>query len=361
MSSAKIYKICLVGCGIAGSILLLKLLETIPPEEICVIDPAFDGGDLGRRWSEVTANSTWGNFIEFMGKLAVAKPFIEKRKDKYPSDTITPVWELSNGLRQALSSSLKNMDVNTCYAKRAHYDTDEKVWKIQMDSPGCMGQRRAKLLIYAPGGNPRQVNLSKYQIPLEIALDLSRLKKSVEGGQHILLFGLAHSGTLVLKNLLQLGVQVSAIYRGENPFIFQRDGYYNGIKQETAKFADKLLANPSSLVTFIKSNDAEATIRAYTKCDAIISAIGFSKNTKSIEVTVDSNIVDMGPYNNITGAIENAPAETAFGFGMAYPSFAERTEGAVTKFYEKAGVESFVTHLDSVVPAILSSQQLADE
>ena len=348
--SGKIYKYALIGCGVAGSILLLKLLETVSPDDICVIDPNFDGGDLGRRWGEVTANSSWGNFVEFVGRIQTAASYIARVKDRHPPDTITHVHELSTGIRQALTPHLKNIDASTCFAKSANYDTATATWTIRLNSSGCSGIRRAKTILYSPGCNPKQVNLSKHQISLEIALDPSRLSKQVESGQHILLFGLSHSGTLVLKNLIQLGVQVSAIYRTETPFVFQRDGHYTGIKQSTAQFADDFLTHRDDYpdITLIPSKDAEATIRAYSRCDAIISAIGFSKNTTSMNFTIDGgDPVNVSSYDPITGKIDvNVPNTVAFGFGMAYPSLTPTGD-------EEAGIESFVKHLNTVIPAIL--------
>jgi hypothetical protein len=75
----------------------------------------------------------------------------------------------------------------------------------------------------------------------------------------------------------------------------------------------------------------------------------FTKNTASIEATVDGSAVNLTKYDPATGALSAAP--NAFGLGMAYPSLAP-FEG---KLYEEAGIESFVNHLEVMVPAILSS------
>jgi hypothetical protein len=346
-----VYDICVIGCGVAGTILLLKLLETIPADKICVVDPAFDGGDLARHWSDVYSNTPWSLFLTSTEKLPVAKRAIDKRRDKYKPDDITPVWELSKGLSAALNPYLKEMDVNTCFVKEAQYNSKSALWELTLDSPGCSAVRYAKKIVYAPGGIPKQVNLSKPQIPLEIALDTGRLQRAIEPGQHILLFGLSHSGVLVVRNLIKLGIHVSAIYRTPKPFIFASDGAYHGIKRDAADYAHELLAKPNELLTLISSNDAEATIREYNRCDAIISAIGFVKNTKTCIIKVDGDIIDATKYNPQTGAIESAPF--AWGIGIAYPSITTY-EG---KVYEDAGVASFVDHAIRIVPGILSADE----
>ena len=357
MSLQQPHKVCIIGCGVSGSLLLLKLLETFNTNsnhsnhDICVIDPAFDGGDLGRRWPEVLSNSTWGNFLEFGGKLSLLKPYLDTKRDKYAPEAVTPVWELSNTIRQALAPHLQSIDANTCYVQSVDYSTQDQLWTIHMKNQDCQIVRQAKTIIYAPGGNPKQMNLfAKPQIPLEAALNPKRLASYVDPSQHILLFGLSHSGTLILKNLVAAGVRVSAVHRSEMPFQFQRDGVFNGIKQTAAAFADELLANPNPLVHFINVvNDTEGLLRAYTNCDDIICATGFDKNTSSMEASVDGVPVDLAKYDSATGALAAAP--NAFGLGMAYPSLAT-FEG---KLYEEAGIESFVNHLDSIIPAILSS------
>ena len=348
-SYMSVYDICVIGCGVSGTIMILKLLETVSPEKICVIDPAFDGGDLARHWSDVYSNTPWSLFLSSTDNLPMAKPAIDKRRDKYNPDDITPVWELSKGLSAALNPFLKQMDVNTCFVKCAQYDTQTEIWKVTLDSPGCSGLRYAKKIVYAPGGVPKQVNLSKPQVPLEVALDSARLKRAVEPGQNVLLFGLSHSGVLVVRNLIRLGVRVSAIYRTAKPFVFAEDGAYHGIKRDAADYAHELLAKPNELLTLIPSNDAEATIRAYNKCDTIISAIGFVKNTGTCTFKVDGEVVDATKYNPETGVIEAMPS--AWGFGLAYPSVTI-CEG---KVYEDAGVASFINHAIRITPGVSST------
>ena len=349
MSSQKVYDICLIGCGVSGTILLLKLLETISPEKICVVDPAFDGGDLMRRWSDINSNTTWQDFINATDNLPIAKPVIDKIRDKYNPDSVTPVWELSKSLNLVLKPYLKNMDANTCHAKSANFDSATGRWKIVLESPGCFGIKYAKTVLYAPGGNPKQVNLNKPQIPLEVALDSSRLARVLEAGQNVLLFGLSHSGVLVIRNLLKAGARVSAVYRTREPFTFASDGAYQGIKQEAATFAKELLANPNEYVNLIPSHDAESTIREFTNADVIISAIGFVKKTNTCVFSVDNNEINQAKYNTESGALINAPS--AFGFGLAYPSTTTINE----KVYEDAGVGSFVKHAIAITPGIISS------
>ena len=340
-----VYDICVIGCGVSGTIILLKLLETVSPDKICVVDPAFDGGDLARNWSDIKTNTPWSLFLSSTDKLSVAKAAIDKRRNKYNPDDITPVWELSKSLSSALIPYLKEMDTNTCFAREAHYDSASGLWKITLD--GCSLTRYAKKIIYAPGGIPKQVNLSKPQIPLEVALDNSRLQRAIDPGQNILLFGLSHSGVLVVRNLLNLGVNVSVIYRTATPFVFASDGAYQGIKAEAANIARELIETPNEHLTLIKSNDASAAIRAFNRCDAIISAIGFSKNTSTCVFKIDGGVIDASKYDSQTGKIE--AASNMWGFGLAYPS----TTTYEGKVYEDAGVSSFIDHAIEIVPGIL--------
>ena len=339
----KVYKIGLIGCGVAGTILLLKLLETLKPNDICCIDPAFDGGDLGRRWPDVTSNTIWQQFISALEHIPLAQKALKERISLYEPDNVTPVCELSRVLREALRPYLHEMNANTTNAISANYNSQEDVWIITLQDGSI---RKVHTLIYSPGGNPKLVNLPKYQIPLEVALDLRRLSKQVEAGQHVLLFGLANSGVLVLKNLLSLGAEVRVIYRSSKPFIYARDGVPGGIKQEAAQFADEIMKTPSDFCKLIHSSDIEGCIRAYNECNTIISAIGFVKNNTSCKVLIDSVAGDTTKYNKETGALEYPHM---FGFGISYPSITTYEN----KIYEDVGIGAFVKHISECLPKIL--------
>jgi len=331
----KVYKICVIGCGISGSLLLLKLLETIKPNDICCIDPAFDGGDLGRRWADVTSNTIWQQFISALDSVPNAQKALKERISLYEPTSLTPVCELSRVLRDALRPYLHEIDAHTTYATSANYSSEDDVWTITLQDGAI---RKAKTIVYSPGGNPKQVNLPKYQIPLEIALDSQRLARQVEAGQPILLFGLANSGVLVLKNLLKLGAEVRVIYRTPKPFVYVRDGVPGGIKQEAAQFADEITNAPNESCRLIHSSDIEGCIRAYNECNTIISAIGFTKNSNSCKVLVDSVAVDT--------AVITTPH--IFGFGMCYPT----TKTVDGRIYEDVGVEAFVNKIIECLPTI---------
>lgn len=335
------YKVCVIGCGVSGTLLILKLLETIAPKDICVIDPWFDGGDLGRRWSDVYSNTTWQQFIDSMGKLSMFKQTIEIEN---PSG-ITPLACISNSLKNGIKPYLRDMDANSTTAKKAEYSSEKDEWKITL----CNGDiRYAKTLVYTPGGNPKTVSLGKHQMPLEIALDLTRLKRVINVDDKVLLFGLSHSGSLVLKNLLKLNIKVSVIYKSTEPFIFARDGVYNGIKQESAIFADEFLrTQPNELCTLINSSEIDRCIKAYNNADTIISATGFIKNTTSTSLYMDNILIDASKYDHTNAVIEDAPH--TFGFGISYPSKTLYNG----RLYEDVGVSTFVNHIIYSVPKII--------
>ena len=50
--------VAIIGCGVSGSVCLLELARKGRDlSTITVIDPYFDGGDLGRRWGAVKSNT----------------------------------------------------------------------------------------------------------------------------------------------------------------------------------------------------------------------------------------------------------------------------------------------------------------
>ena len=53
-------RICIIGSGAAGILLLLNLQKvSYPPGQVTILDPYHDGGDLTRKWGSVRSNIIW--------------------------------------------------------------------------------------------------------------------------------------------------------------------------------------------------------------------------------------------------------------------------------------------------------------
>ena len=168
-------------------------------------------------------------------------------------------------------------------------------------------------------------------IPIEIALNKDMLQNYVKPNQKVLVFGTAHSGTLVLENLETLGIETTAIYKKEKPFYFAKDGEYDGIKEEAERIAEDILNNKYKNIKLINISQIDEIIKLTKKVDWVIYAIGFEANKN---IKCETNLTK---YDKTSGKILNT--ENAYGFGIAYPSLAPDS------IHVDVGVYSFIEHI----------------
>ncbi len=153
-------------------------------------------------------------------------------------------------------------------------------------------------------------------------------------------------GTLVLKNLYNLSLKnVIAVYKSDTPFVYARDGYSEGIKQESAAIADEILSgawaeHTPTLLNY--SNTAEVN-KAVAAADWIIPAIGFDapeinyKEGESQKRLLHDGIM----FKNATDI---------YGFGIAFPSLYEGPDG---NKYKDIGFGGFISAIQAALPSIL--------
>ena len=94
--------VAIIGCGASGSICLLELIRKgRDPSTITVVDPYFDGGDLGRRWGAVKSNIKWQQIVDSLSQYpSTAAPIAELSKLYGPEDTCL-LSDVANLLQQA--------------------------------------------------------------------------------------------------------------------------------------------------------------------------------------------------------------------------------------------------------------------
>jgi hypothetical protein len=297
----------IIGCGAAGSILLLELIQRfVDPATIVVVDPQFDGGDLVRKWGAINSNTKWSQMVEVFREYPTATAAVTTLSAKYGPDQVTLLADLAWLLRSAIQPILAQVQTRTEHC--SYIQQTATGWQIVCPS----GTEEVATLYVCTGADPKTLDFGKPTIPLEIALDPIRLARLVRPGEKVCVFGLAHSGTLCIHHLVQAGTQVTGFYNQEKPFYFARDGEYDGIKQESAEIADAILANsiPVRLCAF---KDTKALVKAIQKADWIVSATGFTGRTLEIR-DVQGALVTAG-FSPATGRI----AENLYGFGIAYP------------------------------------------
>jgi pyruvate/2-oxoglutarate dehydrogenase complex dihydrolipoamide dehydrogenase (E3) component len=221
----------------------------------------------------------------------------------------------------------------------SNYDTSAGVWTTVIETNGQQHLVKTNKFILAQGSEPKSMNLSIPTIPLQTALDITRLKHYVKPEDKVLVFGTMHSGTLAIQNLASLGANVIAYYKHDKPFYWDRDNVYDGIKAEAAEIADKIIAG-SIPVSLVSTNDTEKVIRTSRDAKWVVYAIGFAP--RQIHITVDGSHKTT-EYDGLTGRLLNAPA---WGFGIAYPN------RAPDGIHWDVSVAAFLEHMKSQLPAM---------
>ena len=313
-------KACIIGAGVTGlSLLLLLTHKGIDPSEITVIDPQFRCGDLGEKWGAIQSNTPWSKTIGALNELL--------GRQLTGSQATTRLSEIAD-LFISLTAAIPVNRIRG-FVKGVIYSNKE--WHITYHTNG-EHIMRSKALVACQGSNQRILNLPIPSIPIECALD-ARIAQYISPGDNVLVFGTSHSGTLIIKNLHDVSASVTAVYRSATPFIWDRDGAYDGIKEEAAAIADQIVSG-SIPITLIHSSNS--LIQAKSIAKWVIYAIGFDR--RHIPGLVDE-------YDGRTGTI----GTSAWGFGIAYPN------AAPDGVHWDVSVAAFLNHMNAQMPVILAS------
>lgn len=324
-------RICIVGAGASALLLLLELEKnSVDPTCITVVDPTHTGGDLAKKWRYVRSNTTWRQIFEAVpSRNSFAQPWSSLNPDE-------PV-ELKYVIDYLMACAKPYMEKTTLRTDVVlHAEQQDATWSLTLKH--SKKPLLADIVFFTQGSDPKILDLPFPSIPLDIALDAKRLPEFVKPSQHILVFGTAHSGPLVVKNLIECGAKVTNFYATEQAFYFARDGHYDGIKQDAVPIAETMLNGGYPNVTLESVHDLSAMIRASKTADACIYACGFEART--IHPSLSS-------YDGTTGRITGTTG--AWGFGVAYPN---RAPDGV---HWDVSVPSFQAHIQKQMPDILTS------
>ena len=328
---------CIVGAGITGLLTILLLQEAgADLSKITLIDPFYDGGDLARKWGSVLSNTPWSKTINALKTFCTS---LDISSSTDPEST-TPLIEIAHLIRTLSEPALKKIVQIQGTVLSANYTQDQ--WAITVCSGGSERVIQTTQLILAPGGEGKTMDLAIPSIPLDIALDSTRLSKYLKPNSNVIVFGTMHSGTLVIKNLAAVGASITAYYNSVEPFYWDRDGIYDGIKGEAAIVADDIIAGKIP-VSLIPIKDTAAVIRSSRSAEWVVYAMGIAPRT--IKLYIDGLETSSTKYNETTGKLMELPA---WGFGVAYPN------RAPDGIHWDVGVAPFLEHIKKQIPHILS-------
>jgi len=309
-------KACIIGAGVTGLSLLLLLTKAgIDPSDIVIIDPHFKCGDLGFRWSQVQSNTPWSKTVDTLNQI------LGLNLPTSPNTTkLSEIADLFTALTATIPAKRIRGFVTSVHRAEnwtVNYHTDSN------KSLNC------KALFACQGSDQKILSHPAPSIPLECALD-SRLSRYISPGDKVTVFGTMHSGTLAIQGLHDLSASITAVYRSETPFVWDRDGAYDGIKEEAATIADKVVAGKIP-VRLLKASEMQGIDAKW-----VIYAMGFER--RAIQ-GLDAS------YNGLTGAL----TQNAWGFGIAYPN------AAPDGIHWDVSVAAFLNHMKAQLPTILQT------
>lgn len=322
-----LYDIAIIGYGITGMLALAILQENY---KICVIDPHFDGGNLMRLYGDILSNTPLSKTINGL-KLIDPNYVLPEAYQNYDIDKITPLSVIAQIIKDFTDDFKQETDLYETKVISLKYDN---TWKIQTYEEVI----QSKVILLCQGAEAKKLKCNIPSIPLEAALKKETLSKYVKPNDKVIVFGTAHSGTLVLENLQNLGIETTAIYKKEKPFYFDKDGVYDGIKAEAERIATSILNKEFNKINLVNICKIDEIIKATKYVSWVIYATGF-ETKQNIQCDFD-----LSKYDGNSGRILNT--EKAYGFGIAYRSLAPDS------IHVDVGVYSFIEHIQKQVEDI---------
>jgi hypothetical protein len=333
------FKVCIVGSGICGLLAAAFLPDSVLGSS-CIIDPTFFGGDLMEKWCCVKSNTTVRQITDALDKVPRFKHLLIPYLHEYPAGDIVSLRIIAQAIKDLAGPIINQMKREVATVQEI--TNKEGKIEILLDSGRMI---LAEKVILCTGVQPRVLAYDVPCIPLEIALDNSRLERYVKKGQCVMVFGLSHSGTLVIANLAKMCSRVYGVYKGAKPFLFARDDEYDGIKQEAAVIADSVLAGGMPSCTLLSLTESEKDVKRIMRyCDYVVYCVGFKQKGLSIK-NGDINI-DLSAYNSVTAQLADVPI---WCYGAGFPN---KTDYKGKTHYD-VGIPSFVDYMLRTFPALI--------
>ena len=335
-------KIAIIGLGPAG-IFALALMPDAVLKDVVVFEPAAIGGDLATKYAAVVANIPKSAIIAALRSVPRWESTVFPFLDSYADDVCPPLGVVAKQLRTLVTPLLREIVFQA--SKVIQITANSANYTIKTSTNQLFEVQK---IIVCTGAEPRSMNLPLPTIPLHVALTPALLCAHVGSHDSVVVFGTAHSGTLVLKNLKEAGVHnITAVYKGTTPFVYARDGESEGIKQESAAIADEIKAGTwaSQTPALLSYGDFATVYRAVHASTAVVYACGFNKGVLELQHTDGTTV----QYAHDGSRFINGPPGV-FGFGLGFPSLYTGNDG---KQYPDIGFGGFIAAIKSELTAIL--------
>ncbi len=309
------YQWAVIGAGPAGIAVIGNLIDAgIEPKSILWIDPEFQVGDFGTRWQHVSSNTSVKLFRDFYNACYTfnyqnAPSFDIDIKDPTETCYLKLAAEPLRWITKQLQQKVTN--ITDFVSKLSQSD---KLWKIETENNQSLFVEN---VVLATGAEPSSlpIDMDSEEIDLETALNKAELKKAIQHKRRIAVFGSSHSAIIIVRDLLELGVeQIDNYYREPLRYAVFFDDWTlydnTGLKGKTAQWSKENLHGrlPIGLSRYLSTEENINTNRKNT--DAVIFATGFKRRNLVVE-----GLVENFSYNQHCGII----APGLFGVGIGFP------------------------------------------
>lgn len=340
------YSYAILGLGPAGLLALAHLPDDALRTTIA-FEPACIGGDLAAVYGTIRANiptSVIRKAIHSVPRWADARLTL---LDAYGEEECPRLSDAVKQIRVLCADLLRRIELHSVRVDGLEQLPEGAGWRLRV----CAGAHYdAKKLLLCTGARPKSLDLPIPAIPLSIALNASALADYVvPATDRVVVFGTAHSGTLVLKHLKDAGVrEVTAVYKGDRPFRYFRDGDSEGIKQESERIADEIVGRAWGDATpRLVPVDAIGDIyRALHRATYVVYALGFETPCWKYRAADGSEKILQ--HSAATSAFD---APNVWGFGIGYPTRYTASNGAQ---YADIGFGPFADAIRAALPALLA-------
>lgn len=333
------YDWAVVGAGPAGILTVALLIDhQIPASSIAWVDPEFKVGAFGKYYQDVPGNlSTKQWMAVFDGCDHLKKcPFnVMGYFNSMDPEAFYPLSFIAYPLEEITDWLLTETHGFKEKVNEMRYEDDN--WCLSLDN----SQIKARKVVLATGSRPKSLKYpGPQEIPLNIALDKSKLSQYVNPEDTIGVVGSAHSAVIAIMFLNEIGVKhIINLYKHPFDYIIQSEkGPINvetGLKGYAAQFAREIIEKQGiPNLTRVLNMDSQDEI--LKQCTKVIYAIGFEQEImpwnkgKAIE------------YNDVTGVI----GKNLFGIGIAFPE--KKADGA-NKLEHRVGMPHFLTYGKRVI------------
>jgi hypothetical protein len=339
------YSYAILGLGPAGLLALAHLPDEALRSTIA-FEPACIGGDLAAAYGTIRANipkSVIRRALQSIPRWAEARLTL---LDAYGEEECPRLSDAVKQIRVLAADLLRQIELHSIRVDGLEQLTGGD-WRLHT----CSGAHYdTKKLLLCTGARPKTLDLPIPAIPLSIALNATALSDYVvPATDRVVVFGTAHSGTLVLKHLKDAGVrEVTAVYKGDRPFRYFRDGDSEGIKQESERIADEIVGRvwgdmTPRLVQFDAIGD---TYRALHRATHVVYALGFETPCWKYKAADGSEKV---LQHRADTSMFDAP--NVWGFGIGYPTRYTAPNGVQ---YPDIGFGPFADAVRAALPHLLT-------